>query len=533
MSRRWSRALAVLGGVAALGVAAPAGAQESASPPLEVKVAQPPPPPPQEALAEEAPTEEAQPEVVPEAKATQAAEPQAAPLRPGANPNPTPPLDVIRAVSSGSPGGIGERFIFGTYGRVSAGSDLQGGLGRQVRIIAHPPRLLEGAYAELDFGYLHTVEETGTRFFTRSTLALGGDLFHADGDFDATWAVRNLYVEAQDVGTKGLSFWVGSRMYRGDDIYLLDFWPLDEQNTVGGGGAFAWSKDGNIKLHAGINRLDDPFYVQYVTVTGEDFGTREVLHLDRPRIVSTVRAEQHLTLSGDTRLKGVLYGEVHALPSGQRRNEDQTDESLPAERGWLLGGEVGVYGFGKNSYANVFARYGADLAAYDELGVPGDLALDKTTTGASELQFGLSANYETGSLGLLSGAYARGFVDADGVIYDVDDTWEVGAALRPAWFVTRHIHMVGEVNVQYQRPNGVSPETQRQEVPMVWQLALMPSLSLDAASYARPQLRLIYAVSLLNDAALLRFAPEDVRRDRPTQHFLGVSVEWWFNSSRG
>ena len=24
-------------------------------------------------------------------------------------------------------------------------------------------------------------------------------------------------------------------MYRGDDIYLLDYWPLDDQNIVGGG----------------------------------------------------------------------------------------------------------------------------------------------------------------------------------------------------------------------------------------------------------------------------------------------------------
>lgn len=531
MSQRWSRVIAVLGGLAMASAAATAHAQDTPSPPPDnptpMRLAEPLAPPTEPGDATPEPNPKPPPDAQPE--------PEPTPPRPAANPNPSPPLDVIRAVSTENTdsNAINERFIFGTYGRVSGGSNLDSGLGQQVRIIAHPPRLLERPYAELDFGYLHTVEGTGTRFFTRSTLALGGDLFHANGTFDATWAVRNLYVEAQDVALPGLSFWAGSRMYRGDDIYLLDFWPLDEQNTVGGGGAFAWSKDGNVKLHAGINRLEDPFYVQSITVTAEEFGTREVLFLDRPRIVSTLRGEQHLTLSGDVRLKGVLYGELHTLPAGQRRNEDLTTEDLPAESGWMAGAELGLYGFGKNSYANLFARYGADLAAFDELGVPGDLALDRSTNGAHELMFGLSANYETADLGLLSGAYARGFVDADPVVFDNDDTWEVGAALRPAWFITRHIHMIGEVNVQYQRPNGVSTETQRQEIPMVWQLALMPSLSLDAASYARPQLRLIYAVSLLNDAALLRYAPEDIRRERPTQHFLGVSVEWWFNSSRG
>ena len=28
-----------------------------------------------------------------------------------------------------------------------------------------------------------------------------------------------------------MGIWAGSRMYRGDDIYLLDFWPLDNLNT--------------------------------------------------------------------------------------------------------------------------------------------------------------------------------------------------------------------------------------------------------------------------------------------------------------
>ena len=68
-----------------------------------------------------------------------------------------------------------------------------------------------------------------------ATLALGHPIFHYDGDFDARLAVRNLYLEERDLGLEGLSLWMGSRMLRGDDIYLLDFWPLDNLNTVGGG----------------------------------------------------------------------------------------------------------------------------------------------------------------------------------------------------------------------------------------------------------------------------------------------------------
>ena len=49
-------------------------------------------------------------------------------------------------------------------------------------------------------------------------------------------AVRNLYGEVQNVFAKDLSFWAGSRMVRGDDIYLLDYWALDNLNLYGPGG---------------------------------------------------------------------------------------------------------------------------------------------------------------------------------------------------------------------------------------------------------------------------------------------------------
>ena len=42
-----------------------------------------------------------------------------------------------------------------------------------------------------------------------------------------------MFLDAQ-VATS-VSAWVGSRMYRGDDIYLFDYWPLDDHNIVGGG----------------------------------------------------------------------------------------------------------------------------------------------------------------------------------------------------------------------------------------------------------------------------------------------------------
>ncbi|NOZ87994.1 MAG: carbohydrate porin [Deltaproteobacteria bacterium] len=427
---------------------------------------------------------------------------------------------------------IEEGFQFGSYGRVSVGSDMEGGTGRQVRVIAHPPRLLEAPYAEIDLSYTQKVSDTGACFHTQTTLALGEKLFHFTGDFTSDIAVRNLYLETRDALAKGLDIWAGSRMYRGDDVYLLDFWPLDEQNTVGGGLVYSFGES-NVRLHVGFNRLNDKFQTQTIVVPGEKTGTKQVLFMDRQRTVLTLRGEHHFELLPNLKLKAVLYAEGHTLPSGVYKTPDRDEERLPADAGWLAGAEAGLYQPGTSNHLNLFARYASGLAAYDELAVPFGLDRNKKTSGAKEVLLALSGNYEPASAaGMLLGAYLRYFVDADPNVYDRDDAWELGLAFRPAWFVTEHFQLLGEVNMQYLRPNGLNPESLEQDKPLVVETAIMPSLSLGKGSYSRPQLRLIYALTWLNDAALRTFAPQDPLRKRSLRQFFGLSVEWWFHSSR-
>ena len=59
----------------------------------------------------------------------------------------------------------------------------------------------------------------------------------------------------------------------------------------------------------------------------------------------------------------------------------------------------------------------------------------------------------------------------------------------------------------------------------------MPTLGTGHYSYARPQFRLVYAVSALNDGARDLHPLGDVRRGQTVQHFLGFMAEWWFQSS--
>ena len=126
------------------------------------------------------------------------------------------------------------RFSFGSYGRVMAATDGQGRPGRNADLVAHGSRLDHGNYVELELRRDDHWAHGKTRLV--ATMAFGHPVFHYNGEFDAQLALRNLYLEVNDLATSGLSLWAGSRMQRGDDIYLLDWWPLDNLNTFGGGG---------------------------------------------------------------------------------------------------------------------------------------------------------------------------------------------------------------------------------------------------------------------------------------------------------
>lgn len=273
------------------------------------------------------------------------------------------------------------------------------------------------------------------------------DLFHFTGDFDQSLALRNLYGWATGLGNGHVDLWVGSRMYRGDDIYLFDYWPLDNLNTYGGGVGLEFEPL-RLDLHVGTNRLRDDYQFQELEVTTSTPETTSVVYLDRQRTVASVKAtvEGH-PWGNDLGLKGKLYGEFHALPAGLLMYDDGVrEEALPRDFGWVFGGQVGVWGFGRNGFANVFVRGSGGLGAYGEFSVPFGLDSEKRTTRAREFLLGFSGNVESDVFGLMAGAYVRYFRDADPNVYDLDDKWEAIVSARPHLFVGRYFQ-IGRAHV--------------------------------------------------------------------------------------
>ena len=510
---------------------------------------------PAPALDQVVPAQPQAPVVAPAPKASQPVQPAVpdttAPAPQQTTATNTPKADAADALSMQTQfGSIQSLFTFGSYARVRAASDLDGGTARPVNVVTNGSRIDEYSYAELEFAQRFQIPNADNTFFAQAvaTLAFGRDFFHFTGVFDQSIAMRNLYGEAgwklmDDALT--VSFWGGSRMYRGDDIYLLDFWPLDNLNTVGGGAAasYDWKGFGRtaLKLHAGANRLLNDYQYQVIEVPGLEVGADQVVFLDRQRFISSYRLQQDIWLDTDAQdnptmgLKIVLYGEDHRLDQGTRRSPDGlSTEVLPAEGGTKLGGELGYWigdGALKGTFVNLFYTYGSDLAAYGEFGIPSGVNDAETSEGASLHQVALSADLETPYMGLLVGAYYKYFQDADDQSIDDDDYWESIIAARAHGYVTRHIHPGVEFSYQVRKPEGPNPGTNQYEVPTVTKLSLIQAISLDKGMYSRPQLRLIYSHSWLNASAQNLYRPEDPRSQMSSQQYFGVMVEWWFNNA--
>ncbi|HLU65409.1 MAG TPA: carbohydrate porin [Kofleriaceae bacterium] len=444
-----------------------------------------------------------------------------------------PPTDASVGRTAARPR---EGFAFGSYGRIIIGTDLEGSSPRPVSVVAHGSRVVEPTYLELDL-YYRLAARNDIDLTTVTTLAFGDRLFHLTGEFDAAVALRNFYLEAEKRLAGGaLGLWAGSRMYRGDDIYLLDYWPLDDVNTVGGG---AWFRRDRLEVgvHGGLNRLLDPFQFQERDVFSPEDGAETIPELDRQRYIASAKGSYRVfgPASGGAAIKVKGYAEMQALPSGQRRREDDSVEELPSDLGWTLGAQLGAWGFAHGqSHVNLFLRASRGLTAYDELDPPMDVSADKKSyPGASELVLGLSGNLEIPEGGVLIGAYTRRFRDADPSSADLDDGWEYVVDARPRVRVVDALEAALDVSWQVRFPRGLSATELMAADPAVFQIAPMAIYSpFGPGSYARPQFRLVYAAAHLNAAARDHLYPlDDPRRGRTWVHFLGLQAEWWFNST--
>ena len=210
-----------------------------------------------------------------------------------------------------------ERFTFGSYGRIGIHTNDELAQPSPTQVTHFGPRLLLGNYLELilDGRALKRKKQGNVRVVT--TMSLGNRFAHYDGNFDSRrGCVRQAFVEAtQLMGSAGY-VWVGSRMARGDDIYFLNFWPLDDLNIVGGGVGFKKNRFSS-EVIVGLNRVFEGYQVQQVAVPAIDFGQTEIDALNRQRAISALKLGQEYGGGKRLGIKWKLYGEFHYLADGE------------------------------------------------------------------------------------------------------------------------------------------------------------------------------------------------------------------------
>jgi hypothetical protein len=429
-------------------------------------------------------------------------------------------------------------FFFSSYGRMIAATDWRGRPGRDADLVAHGSRLDESPYVELTLRRDDHWKKTDSTTRLVATLAVANPIFHYNADFDIKLAIRNLYLEESDLGLRGLSVWAGSRMYRGDDIYLLDFWPLDNLNTVGAGARMQMSKATATALHGGLSLPKSIFYLQDSQRPSvfNQFGATTVNILERQRFIGSAKVSHEMPLARGIRLKGALYSEFHRVPSGQRETMlPRVFETLPGEGGFVIGAQVGAFTGSRNDHVNLFLRYATGLAAYGEFAAPEG----GTSSGAHEFLLAASASWETGPLGLLAGAYVRSFRNATKDL-DASDVDEGILVIRPHLFLGEIGGIAIEGSYQVMQ-RGVVTVVDADNKPTdalgpltagLFRIGLIPFLSpAGKGALSRPQFRLIYLLTARGENARRLYPLDDVYSLRGLEHFFGLGAEWWFNET--
>jgi maltoporin len=480
------------------------------------------PPPPVTTTPESAPDEDEDDEDD-EDEDKQAGEPEAVP-------DPT-------ATSDNRPPNYADGFHFGSYGRVMVGGDHKGRPGRNGDIVTYGSRLDTQTYAELELRREDYWKETGAYTRIVATVAFQHPIFHYNADFAGQFGVRNLYIEETGLGLKKLRVWAGSRMYRGDDIYLLNFWPLDNLNTVGGGIAYTFLKNLDVKLHTGINQPDNPFFfstAQRPAPLGQ-LGDRTVAINDRQKVISSANISNIFSIGNKgAGIKPKLYGEFHYTSEAQQEIADRQFEDLPADYGFLAGAQLGMFTGKRSTHLNLIFRYASGLAAYGEFNAPSQLSPDRTSKGAREILTALSGNYEKKWFGLLLGAYFRSFRNASPDL----DYWDLNEGIviaRPTVWFGKIAGLSVEGSYQAQQRGVLLSNNDGSSKPQFGQMGrigVVPFLTPGGrGNYQRPHIQLIYLMSLRDQGARRLYPTDDVFGLRTVDHYFGIGAEWWFGST--
>jgi maltoporin len=347
-----------------------------------------------------------------------------------------------------------------------------------------------------------------------------------------TTALPELYAEALNIMGSDWSVWLGARLFRSDDIQIIDHFYFDDHSGQGIG--IKHKKTQLSLIFTGsidtTSTLPPNFYLNIVNGT-PTLGLRN-------RYVSIL---EHTIDVKNGSVK--LMGEFQRLPSGTTKDAN-TKYNYPADFGYVVGAKYFKTISSKisGSFNAISARYGAGIAN----GGDGGSSRTYVTYGGPNLEtnsfrkayslaltetFLLNINKKYSLNGYAIYTKSKGASDSLNTTSDYlgkqklfNRKQDIAFGARGTWYIKNWLHLLHEFDLTW-RKDGTQDFAQMTKFTIA--PTIVPTGQQDV--WARPHFRLVYSVAHYN-----QFAADNLYSPYLGQsgtkdwgQYLGVKVEWW------
>lgn len=433
----------------------------------------------------------------------------------------------------------GENVDFMYYGRMGIGWTTSGQVvaGKYMNLGDHKAiggRLEEGDY--LEPGIRYHIKKAKSETDTSVDLVTDFEIFSLNGAIVSDLANGDIsdikimplqaYIQAKNVLTEGLTLWLGSNLYRKNDIHICDYFYF---NSLPGQGVGA--------LYKGLD-------VAVLTQTGASafFATDLDAGMPAPATPAIVQRERTMFIAqyavpfgpGTTYVQGL--GEFHVVPRSADLHRDAAPGVNPTDHGEVAGVKLHL-DLGDGDFNDASVRVGDRIAngaesggsTYSTFGQPGT---DGTYSGALGLElvehFLWNVDKQVSVNGYGTAHYSRGSTDyapLAGALAVPNTRLDYSFGARETYYVSDQLHVLAEETFQARKDEGLPTGT-------AVKLSIAPAVvpTGERSVWARPELRLIYTICFYNQAAVDQRMSPFLQTMGPTKtaHFLGARTEWWF-----
>lgn len=450
---------------------------------------------------------------------------------------------TFSSLQSQQPLVINKNFSIGGYGRVGIARADKVQYPRSLNLNGMGSiggRMEEGDYVEMTTAFnFEPISESldTTKITIQARLAMYTTQGQIIGNVTSnsyggiTTALPELFAEAKNILGSPWTVWVGARLFRGDDIHLIDQFYFDDHSSQGFGikyknTQFAIMFPGSVDTSSSL----PPYFYLNIVNGSPVLGLRN----------RSVYILEHSIFVREGTVK--LLGEYQRLASGS--HSDTTSElNYPADFGYVIGVKYKRNFTNRipGSFYDMSLRFGAGIAnggdgggskTFLTYGGPNLTTKNfkdaRSVATTASVLYNISSHYSVNAYAIFTNS--RGASDSlnkaadyrGRQLFNRKTDFAIGA--RGTWYIKNWFHLLHELNFA-SRKDGT------QEAAQLIKFSIAPTLVPNGKRdvWSRPHFRLVYSVARYN-----KFAAENLYSPYLAQtgskrwgHYFGIKTEWW------